>query len=658
MNHEKQEHITIDSTPQKSPSSLSRLTSEDWEERASFQRELANSEFCEQITSELKDTDIDKQLEYLSLLYQATEDSSQRRLEEYYWVYGEGVYPLDIGQEYYNVINIFTNIERDNHVSPLSRIVSKHLSKRLQLTIEAPYVTVKNIRDSEEKQANLHANYPFFSPEEELIQIAPDTVASTTLKYSYEHLVELANRNGNKIKLSETTNGDNSLGLSEEDAFLLGAIHTTGIKDSIDELLGIKLEDINLDAQMQLLKFMSTADDNRLDKLCTTMHKIDKKMRLGLAENFLAADFGKDFGDALLDIVESKRFDKKEKERVLDAISSCRESVAKITGLYSNFDNGKFAKEYARASNERLTDAIMVFQQIAKNGAAEANLGWAGKPHFDYNKAIEALDYEVKSLKIISGTLDDINSGTKGAFAEIVMHPDSSNQRLNRTMYNFYSPNYGYVLLYTRPEGSHSFDPMVDYGKDRSRYDMNSINAGTEASISLITNPVDPYSLPSPYRPDKNAVKNPQFYNPITMDKVSAIRLDREGRTPGSAADSMERDPINPIGTVSVDLAAIGDREDTPSGKIARLLSVGGKLREETSGVNSSLNHNTQWFSQNAYGTSGGFRQLVEFIDKTALKWCEESKPGKDAPDNFTEIKAQLAKIERAKNRKRGRKAL
>ena len=647
MKHEKQEHVTIDSTPQESPSSLSRLTSEDWEERASFQRELANSEFCEQITSELKDADIDKQLEYLSLLYQATQDSSRRRLDEHYWVYGEGVYPLDIGQEFYNVINIFTNIERDNHVSPLSRIISKHLSKRLQLTINDPYTTaIAADRDPEKEQANLHTYYPFFSPEERLIQIAPDTVASTTLRYSYEHLVELANKNGNKIQLSETTKGGNSLGLSEEDAFLLGAIHTTGIKDSIDELLGIKLEDISLDAQMQLLKFMSTADNNRLDKLCTTMHKIDKKMRLGLAENFLAANFGKDFGDALLDIAESKRFDNNEKERVLDTISSCRESVTKITGLYASFDDGKFTKEYARASNERLTDAIMVFQQIAKNGTAEANLDWAGKPHFDYNKAIEALEYEAKSLKIISGTLDDINSGTKGAFAEIVIHPDPSNQELNRTMYNFYSPNYGYVLLYTRPEGSHSFNPMIDYGKHRSRYDINSVNAGTEASISLIANPVSPYSLPSPFRPDKNAV-----YNPTTMDKVSAIRLDREGRAPGTTADDSSRDPVNPVGMVSVDLAAIGDRDDTPSGKIARLLSVGGKLREETSGVSSSLNHNTRWFDQNTYGTSDGFRQLVEFIDKTALKWCEESKPGKDAPDNFTEIKAQLAK-------KRGREAL
>ena len=56
------------------------------------------------------------------------------------------------------------------------------------------------------------------------------------------------------------------------------------------------------------------------------------------------------------------------------------------------------------------------------------------------------------------------------------------------------------------------------------------------------------------------------------MNKVSAIRLDREGRTSEMAADDPNRSPINPEGIVSVDLAAIGDRADTPSGKIANYI--------------------------------------------------------------------------------------
>ena len=110
------------------------------------------------------------------------------------------------------------------------------------------------------------------------------------------------------------------------------------------------------------------------------------------------------------------------------------------------------------------------------------------------------------------------------------------------------------------------------------------------------------------------------------------------------AANDSSRDPINPVGMVSVDLAAIGDRTDTPSGKIARLLSVGGKLREKASGVGSSLNHNTRWFDQESYGTADDFRELAGYIDRMALKWCEESRPGNEV-ESFT----RLMKRERGK---------
>lgn len=347
----------------------------------------------------------------------------------------------------------------------------------------------------------------------------------------------------------------------------------------------------------------------------------------------------------LQEIISSESLSDSEKLDLVNVVNSCCKSIRSISGIYDGIDDREFTAQYARAAYEKITDSLAVFREIAKNGAARANLGWAGISQFDFNSAMEALGYEAKSLEIISGTLADVRDGAEGAFAEVVLAPDKSNQRLNRTFYNFYSPQYGYVLLYTRPEGTHSFDPMTEYGKVRSRYDADSVNAGAEASISLITNPVDPFSLPSPFRPDRRAVQNPRFYDPATMDKVSAIRLDREGRAPGEAADSIERDPINPIGMVSVDLAAIGDRADTPSGKIARLLSVGGKLREEMSGVTSSLNHNTRWFDQSAYGTAEGFSKLVDYIDGVALKMCSES-----GPDDTAESFGRLMK------RNRGRK--
>ena len=278
---------------------------------------------------------------------------------------------------------------------------------------------------------------------------------------------------------------------------------------------------------------------------------------------------------------------------------------------------------------------------LSLSGNIFANLGdYFGKAQFDYNSAIEALAYESKSLSIISDTITDVKNGEKDAFAEVVLQPSETR---TRTMYNFYSPNHGYALLYTRPEGAiGAFDPAFEYGKTSSRYSQFARNSGVEASISFIANPENPFALPNPIRPA--FVKEP---GKDILDKVSAIRLDREGRAPGSSAQNPERDPISKIGTISVDLAAINDGPDTPSGKIARLITVGNLLRQQKRGTNYSLNHNTGWFDQNVYGTATGFKSLVDHIDALATTWCKECPPRSANAESFYQL------VHR-RNRKRG----
>lgn len=415
--------------------------------------------------------------------------------------------------------------------------------------------------------------------------------------------------------------------LSETERFLLETACSPGVQAIINSQLGIDFTDITLSAQIQLLNFMIKAKDNRYDSLCQTMNIIPKELRINLAEGFLATDFGDDFGDSLLTIASSESLSNEEKERILDSISSCRESISSITSLYQEIDGGEFAKEYTRAANERLTDAIMAFSQIAETGSATADLGWAGNISLNYDDAIKALEYEMKSLEIISGTFSDVTSGVKGAYAERFMSPDESH---NRSFYNLFSPNHGYVLLYTRPEGAGEFDPSTEYGKYRNPYSEED-NVGVEASISMIVDPIEPFELPIPYRPTKRVFRMlGEDQNLITrmMNKVSAIRLDREGRAPNSNPNDAGRNPTNPIGTISVDLAAILDGEDMPSGKIARLFSVGNKIRAEKRGESEfSLNHNTNWFNQDRYGTSDGFSKLVDYLDSQMAMLCAIHPP-------------------------------
>ena len=474
-----------------------------------------------------------------------------------------------------------------------------------------------NVRDQEIMR---NQEFPTLSENHPIHRIAKDA-AATLLPEGHpnrERIVDITRKDG------EETDPDTT--------FLLQTLHGGEMESIVQNKLGIKLSETSLDSQIQLLKYMTTADDDRFYKLCTALNNQEPDMRLTLAESFLSADFGEDFGDALLDIAESDRFSPENVKDVLNTIESCRSSIESITSLFTHLNDREFQKDYARAANERLTDALAVFREIGENGNATADLGWAGNPNLTFEDALEALRYEAKSLENISGTVSDVMNNKEGSFAEKVLTPD---EQRDRTLYNLYSKDHGYVLLYTRKEGSNTFDPMLEYGKRRSKYNINATNSGVEASISFITNPVDPLSLPNPFRPNVKAIRDPNYYDHSTMDKVSALRLDREGRAPNASADDPDRDPINPIGTISVDLAAINDREDTPSGKIARLFSVGNKLRENSVGTAFSLNHNTHYFDQDKYGTSDGFKNLVNHLDSQVSLWCN-THPPKPGDVSFT----------------------
>ena len=506
----------------------------------------------------------------------------------------------------------------------------------------------------DDEQIKLHKQFPNIALFRSLKRLSPDYVA--VLGPTERDIEALIDEDGEQISLQNYASQALS-GADRNNVYLLSLIHSPYVKPIIDKELGLDLTNVSLDAQTQLLKYMAEAGDTRFNSLCSILKNINTELGTKFAEGFLAADFGEDFGDALLDIANSKRISNEQLEEVLDQISSCRDSIRNITDLYRDIDDGKFAKEYARAANERLTDAIAVFREIALKGSARANLGWAGEMDFDYDSAMEALKYETKSLEIISGTLTDIRDGKEGVYAERFINPDENH---TRSYYNLYSPEHGYVLLYTRPEGAGVFDGMLEYGKYRSRYNENASNAGVEASISFIVDPVNPFVLPNPTRPNWKKLKDPNYYDAPTMDKVSAIRLDREGREVGMASNDERREPIRDKGSVSVDLAAINDRKDTPSGKIARLFSVGNALRLQDSG-DTSLNHNTHWFTQDyqtnpqtdettgGYGTADGFKRIVNYLENNMNALCALHPPKQGEG-----ISAAM----RRANRTRGNKAL
>ena len=259
--------------------------------------------------------------------------------------------------------------------------------------------------DDLQNQTRLREQYPALSGLDLIARFAPGIAYSLD---DYHSMKDVA-LEGAKNTLSESEDYSQNpfIGLIKEDdnvpVWVLNFAHDVRFRGLIEDKLGFDLAEVPLNSQVQLLKYMTEADSGRFDKLCSTLNGIDEKLRLKLAENFIAADFGEDFGDSLLAIAGSEKLSNREKEQLFDTMSACRESITSVTGLYEGYDGGEFAREYRRAANERLTDAIAVFEKIARDGVAEADLDWAGQPNYDYAAAIEALGYEAKSLEIISG---------------------------------------------------------------------------------------------------------------------------------------------------------------------------------------------------------------------------------------------------------------
>jgi hypothetical protein len=302
------------------------------------------------------------------------------------------------------------------------------------------------------------------------------------------------------------------------------------------------------------------------------------------AKNMVVMEFGEDFAEALLTVAE--KTSNYQLDVILESIESCRNSVTTITEWYNKFDGGEFAEQYKKASSERLTDMLVAIESIATDGKLDVDLDWAGKVNMTLNEAIYALKLEEKSLKIIPNVVNDVTNSVNGAYAKVEI---SKNNEYDKTkLYRFHSDKHGDALLYTRPEGWSKFDKSFEYGN----------YSGVEASISWIVNPYDPFNL-SPFK-DKNG--------------VSALRLDREGRSINEAPSSQDRNPVRKDGIVSVDIAAILDDPNTPSGMIGRLVAAGNALRARRNNRDINLNHNTNYFNQAKYGTEYGFRNIVEYV--------------------------------------------
>lgn len=435
----------------------------------------------------------------------------------------------------------------------------------------------KRVEEYESEQARLAKAYPQLAGEAESIYnsslraIAKDAAGI----FLGGQLQAVARQEDGHEEVTALYQAGHSDFLNDDHAQLLAELHRPDAQHVVEGELGIKLEQLGLSEQIQLLDFMAKSDANRYERLCRVMQGFDTRGRLDYAAMFFAAEFGEDFGDSLLAIAETQPKD--EVEDISGLLADFRKQSHQFAAWFDAYDP-ELARATERAMNERLTDTLTALEALAVEGRLEIDLGPGG--HFELDSidgALEIMTLQQRAMQTIHEVITDPEVETSQV-------TEDNNQF---AMYRFISETHGQVLLYVRPEGAKGYDRRFEYGNRQ----------GVEASISFIANPVDPHALLTE--------KDPEGVS---------IRFDREGRKKDESPFSEDRDPTRGDGSISLDISSIMGRDDSPAVRIGKLVAAGNVLRAAKNGGFESLHHNNNHFDQERYGDAEGFSKLAVYI--------------------------------------------
>jgi hypothetical protein len=366
--------------------------------------------------------------------------------------------------------------------------------------------------------------------------------------------------------------------------------------------------DINENQVTNFVNWVIDTDEGALSRVENIMKIIGIRNRADFFNAFLATEFGDDFGNRILTIIEHTT--PQQSKKVFETIATYREQSKQFASWYEAHDP-ELTKATEKAMNERLTDVITVVAKVAKDGPMTVDTA----PHRDsenyrhdgrFDVTIKSVDEALEMMQLFETSmrqLIEIVPDKDSVVSRAVQHPDEAGFQI----YRFSHPERGDALLHVREHGAGVYDRALEYGN----YD------GVEATISWVTNPVAQHML--------------------ALDKDPhgvSIRFDREGRRINEAPDSDERTPVRDEGVISLDVSSVMGGKQTPGVRIGRMIAAGNILRASYRGEKSSLHHNTNYFNQEKYGNSKGFAELARYISTMAearIADQQHSKVGKIA---------------------------
>lgn len=424
---------------------------------------------------------------------------------------------------------------------------------------------------------------------------------------------------------------------SDEAVNLLQNVHIPAIREALEASTGVRLSQISLATQAQLLEYMvrrTPEEFRRLSRAAEGIQGVEGSTSQ-FYEAFLATEFGDDFGEKILSIAEHAPAE--QSARIFEIINNYRKESASFAKIYQAYDP-ELAQATEQAMNERLSDMLAIAEHVARDGKITVDTA----PHREEPDYVHdgRFDLSVKTVGQVINTMEHLHHALAQR-RRIVDNPHTkvtrviaNSNEVGYQIYRFHLPqddssfragdprsalrdaSGGDVLLHVRSEGASVYDKAFEYGN----YD------GVEATISWVVNPTGDHKLASDKDPDG-----------------VSIRFDREGRRAGEAPNSSERTPIRDDGVISLDISSgLGNAKSVPV-QIGRMLAAGNILRAKEQGMAASLHHNTNYFDQTKYGTSDGFASLARYITASAearIKMSAAKKIGKREVDKLFGLRA------------------
>lgn len=160
--------------------------------------------------------------------------------------------------------------------------------------------------------------------------------------------------------------------------------------------------------QDKFLRLMISKKPAEFNRAVDVIKRVDSEERVAFTEAFLAAEFGDDFGDALLDIAEN--IDSEKSKEVFEAILSLRRRSAEFANMFTGIDPA-LAESTEKALNERITDSLIALRQVAIEGKVHEDVA----PHRNKESYVSDGSFEVKVDSI--GEAMEIMKGLEQTFS-------------------------------------------------------------------------------------------------------------------------------------------------------------------------------------------------------------------------------------------------